>query len=211
MRDAHASQGQHGKSGIRRHKVSLWRRRRHRETLWRDVEPGDRYVHPLPTRHLSAASRPSATPEPFVYRNAALCDRYLVPFPHHPSAERRGSRSTRPVASVPFPPEPDRFRTRGRKGVSGHQGRLGVLGGLADRVFISLSIVHNCKNGYFRGAWGGWGRGSKSVYQHVVKPVHNFTQYLEKHTQTVFHGFGRDFLSQSVSASFANRDCTSAH
>ena len=105
---------------------------------------------------------------------ASVCDRYLAPFPHHPSAERRGSRgslgrhrsdaprgsrSARPVASVPFPPEPDRFRTRGRKGVSGHQGRLGVLGGLADRVFISLSIVHNCKNGYFRGAWGGRGRG----------------------------------------------------
>ena len=134
----------------------------------------DRYKHPLPTRHLSAASRPSATPEPFVYMDAALCDRYLAPFPHHPSAERRGSRgspgrhrsdaprgsrSTRPVASVPFPPEPDRFRTRGRKGLDSQQGHLGVLGGLADRVFISCRLFYNCKNGYFWGAWGGRGRG----------------------------------------------------
>lgn len=100
---------------------------------------------------------------------------------------------------------------RGRKGLDGQQGHLGVLGHLVNRVFISCRLFYNCKNGYFRGARGGRGRGSKSVSQHVEKPVHNFTQYLEKHTQTVFHGFGRDFLSQSVSASFANRDCTSAH
>ena len=54
----------------------------------------DRYEHPLPTRHLSAASYPSATPEPFVYLATGTW------FPSHTTRQRSAEDPAAPLVAT---------------------------------------------------------------------------------------------------------------